>query len=64
MIIVRVSNCTFKGNKNQSASFFFSEIDLGMKEENITEQWVLDNIKLISGEIRKQENTKIEIEKI
>lgn len=64
MIIVRLSNCIFKGKKKQNTTFFFPEKDFNTHKDDITEQWVLDNLNKITSEITKQEHTKIEIEKI
>lgn len=61
MIIVK--NCIHQNRRNQNTTFLFSERKYGFKKgDTITDDWVLNNLELLTVNIKRQKNTKIEIE--
>ena len=63
MVTVKLKNCIHQNRKNQNTTFFFSERKYGFNREDVvTSDWVLNNLELLTADIKRQKNTKIEIE--
>ena len=63
MVIVKLKNCIHQNRKNQNTTFFFSERKYGFnKGDIVTCDWVLNNLELLTSDIKRQNNTKVEIE--
>ena len=66
MTQVKIENCIYLGEKNQTTTFVFSEVKFGFgRNETVTPEWVKYNLSHISKKlIFCQSNTKIEIKKV
>ena len=63
MVIVKLKNCIHQNRKNQNTTFWFSEKKYGFnKEYVVTSDWVLNNLELLTADIKHQKDTIIEIE--
>lgn len=63
LITVKVTNCVLNGRKNQNTSFYFSPKNFGfIKGDEITENWVLNNLNNLKKDIFSQNNTKIKLQ--
>ena len=63
MVTVKLKNCIHQNRKNQNTTFFFSERNYGFnKGDIVTGDWVLNNLELLTSDIKRQNNTKVEIE--
>ncbi len=63
MVTVKLKNCIHQNRKNQNTTFCFSERNYGFsKGDIVSDDWVLDNLELLTADIKRQKNTKIEIE--
>ena len=63
MVTVKLKNCIYQNRKNQNTTFWFSERKYGFnKGDTVSEEWVLDNLELLTADIKRQKDTKIQIE--
>lgn len=63
MVTVKLKNCIHQNRKNQNTTFLFSKRKYGFdKDDIVSANWVLNNLELLTTDIKRQKNTKIEIE--